>query len=152
MRGIGQWASGPESWGPNWDLPHKKKKKKKTRLNGFLTLGKEMGQCAEGSQSLGCSLATVSLYLKKILENSEKILKYFSENLRNNHIMNLWKLKSIPSHTESTMFVLDQFGHVKVCLTFSNKMRFLFGNAWEILKFQNFRPSRSASKLFILSF
>ncbi len=27
MRGIGQWASGPESWGPNWDLPHKKKKK-----------------------------------------------------------------------------------------------------------------------------
>ncbi len=26
MRGIGQWASGPESWGPNWDLPRAKKK------------------------------------------------------------------------------------------------------------------------------
>ncbi len=25
MRGIGQWARGPESWGPNWDPPRKKK-------------------------------------------------------------------------------------------------------------------------------
>ncbi len=26
MRGIGQWASGLESWGPNWDPPRKRKK------------------------------------------------------------------------------------------------------------------------------
>ncbi len=25
---MGQWASGPESWGPSWDPPRKKKKKK----------------------------------------------------------------------------------------------------------------------------
>ncbi len=31
MRGIGQWASGPESWGPNWD--HLEKKKKKLNVN-----------------------------------------------------------------------------------------------------------------------
>ncbi len=23
---MGQWASGPESWGPSWDPPRKKKK------------------------------------------------------------------------------------------------------------------------------
>ncbi len=26
MKGVGQWASGPESWGPNWDPLCKKKK------------------------------------------------------------------------------------------------------------------------------
>ncbi len=25
MRGMGQWASGRESWGPSWDPPRKKK-------------------------------------------------------------------------------------------------------------------------------
>ncbi len=25
MKGTGQWASGPESWGPSWDPPRKKK-------------------------------------------------------------------------------------------------------------------------------
>ncbi len=29
MRGMGQWASGPESWGPTWDPPRKKKEKEK---------------------------------------------------------------------------------------------------------------------------
>ncbi len=24
MIGVGQWTSGLESWGPNWDLPRKK--------------------------------------------------------------------------------------------------------------------------------
>ncbi len=35
MRGIGQWASEPESWGPIWDLPRKKKKKKTQNSSSF---------------------------------------------------------------------------------------------------------------------
>ncbi len=26
MRGLGQFASGPDFWGPNWDPPRKEKK------------------------------------------------------------------------------------------------------------------------------
>ncbi len=41
MRGIGQWASRPESWGPNWDLLREKKRQhcsqifQKTRNDKF---------------------------------------------------------------------------------------------------------------------
>ncbi len=61
MRGMGQWASGLESWGPSWDPPHKKKKK--SIWPNLLV---------EFEESLREKLLKFHTNVKKILEISKK--------------------------------------------------------------------------------
>ncbi len=69
MRGMGQWASRPESWGPNGDPP--RQKKKRSRFRYF----------PETELKFGSSFA-IEKMLEKIKGDFEDILKKLRNNFK----------------------------------------------------------------------